>query len=44
MHIALFKHMKTRYFLAFCSLEEVCILLLGDSYLGLTVYYVINCY
>ena len=27
MHIALFKHMKTRYFLAFCSLEEVYILL-----------------
>ena len=30
-HIALFKHTKTRYFLAFCLPEEVCILLCDNK-------------
>ena len=42
-HIALFKHSKTRYFLLFCLLEEVCILLNGnEAILGLIVNCVIN--
>ena len=44
MHIALFKYVKTHYFLLFCLLAEVCILLLyNKAILGLIVYYVINC-
>ena len=30
-HIALFKYMKTRYFLVFCLLEEIYILLNGNE-------------
>ena len=43
MHIAHFKHVKTRYFFAFCLLEEICILLRGDkAILELIVNCVIN--
>ena len=42
-HIPLFKHVFSRYFLLFCLLEEVCILLNGnEAILGLIVNCVIN--
>ena len=38
-HITLFKHVKTHYFLLFCLLEEVCILLHdNEAILGLIVF------
>ena len=41
-HIALFKHAFSRYFLAFCLLEEICILLRGNRViLGLIVFMLI---
>ena len=44
VHIVQFKHVKTRYFLAFCLPEEVCILLRDNkAILRLIVFYVINC-
>ena len=42
-HIALFKHVKTRYFLLFCLLEEVSLVVQGDRViLGIIVNCVIN--
>ena len=43
MHIAHFKYVKMRYFLAFCLLEEISLVLNGDRViLGLIVNCVIN--
>ena len=44
-HIAPFKHAFSRYFLVFCLLEEVYLVVTGDRViLGLIVNCVINCY
>ena len=43
--IGQFKHVFSRYFFAFCVVEEISLVVRGDKViLGLIVNYVINCY